>query len=67
MSGNGLLIVDDDLALLQALPQALRLGMGVTVETADSAAAALERIAVCDFDAIVTDIKMPGWRPGAAG
>jgi DNA-binding NtrC family response regulator len=55
------LIVDDDPALLQALPQALRLRMGgVTVETADSAAAALDRIAACDYDAIVTDIKMPG-------
>jgi two-component system sensor histidine kinase/response regulator len=55
------LIVDDDPALLLALPQALRLRMGgVTVETADSAMAALERIAVLDYDAIVTDIKMPG-------
>jgi two-component system, sensor histidine kinase and response regulator len=55
------LIVDDDPALLQALPEALRLRMGgVTVETADSAAAALERIAASDYDAIVTDIKMPG-------
>src|SRR2546427_1989281 len=55
------LIVDDDPALLQALPQALRLRMGgVTVETADSAAAALDRIAALDYDAIVTDIKMPG-------
>jgi len=55
------LIVDDDPALLQALPQALRLRMGgVTVETAHSAAAALERIAAADYDAIVTDIKMPG-------
>jgi len=55
------LIVDDDAALLQALPQALRLRMGaVTVETADSAAAALDRIAAQDYDAIVTDIKMPG-------
>src|SRR5207244_5538899 len=33
---------------------------GVTVETADSAAAALDRIAAQDYDAIVTDIKMPG-------
>src|SRR5205814_6353608 len=57
----GVLIVDDNPALLQALPRALRLRMGgVTVETADSAAAALERIAVQDYDAIVTDIKMPG-------
>src|SRR5439155_24487021 len=55
------LIVDDDPALLQALPQALRLRMrGVTVETADSAATALDRITTRDYDAIVTDIKMPG-------
>jgi two-component system sensor histidine kinase/response regulator len=56
-----ILIVDDDTALLEALPEALRLRMGgVTVETADSAAAALERIAQREYDAIVTDIKMPG-------
>src|SRR3989441_3678614 len=55
------LIVDDDPALLQALPQGLQLRMaGVTVETADSAAVALDRIAARDYDAIVTDIKMPG-------
>src|SRR6266436_9465769 len=55
------LIVDDDPALLQALPEALRLRMsGLTVETADSATAALERIARRDYDVIVTDIKMPG-------
>jgi two-component system sensor histidine kinase/response regulator len=55
------LIVDDDQALLEALPEALRLRMGgVSVETADSAAAALERIAEREYDAIVTDIKMPG-------
>src|SRR5437667_11284536 len=61
MSQARVLIVDDDLALLQALPQALRLRMaGVTVDTADSGAAALERITAEDYDAIVTDIKMPG-------
>jgi len=55
------LIVDDDPALLQALPRALQIRMAeVTVETADSAAAALDRIAAGDYDAIVTDIKMPG-------
>ena len=55
------LIVDDDSALLEALPETLRLRIsGVTVDTADSAAAALERIATHDYDAIVTDIKMPG-------
>ncbi len=55
------LIVDDDPALLQALPQTLRLRMGgVVVETADSAASALEHIGAKEYDAIVTDIKMPG-------
>jgi two-component system, NtrC family, response regulator HydG len=59
--GGGVLIVDDDPDLLEALPEALRLRMeGVTVETASSAAAALDRIANRDYDAIVTDIKMPG-------
>ena len=61
MSQGSVLIVDDDQALLQALPQALRLQLGgVTVDTADSAAAALDRIAKRDYDAIVADIKMPG-------
>ena len=55
------LIIDDDPALLEALPETLRLRMGgVTVDTADSAAAALERITNREYDAIVTDIKMPG-------
>src|SRR5437879_1760774 len=61
MSQARVLIVDDDPALLQALPEALQLRMdGVTVDVADSAAAALGRIAARDYDAIVTDIKMPG-------
>ncbi len=61
MTEGGILIVDDDSAVLQALPEALRLRMGeVTVDTADSAVAALGRIAERDYDAIVTDIKMPG-------
>src|SRR3989442_1192691 len=61
MTALHVLIVDDDPALLQALPEALRLRMsGVTVDTADSAAAALDQIAARDYDAIVTDIKMPG-------
>jgi len=61
MSRACVLLVDDDLALLQALPEALRLRMGgVKVDTADSAAAALDLLAARDYDAIVTDIKMPG-------
>ena len=61
MTALHVLIVDDDPALLQALPQTLRLRMSeVTVDTADSSAAALERITARDYDAIVTDIRMPG-------
>ena len=55
------LIVDDDTALLQALPESLRLRIeSVTVDTADSGRAALELITSMEYDAIVTDIKMPG-------
>jgi two-component system sensor histidine kinase/response regulator len=55
------LIVDDDAALLEALPEALRLRLDpIAVDTCDSGAAALERIESRDYDAIVSDIKMPG-------
>ena len=61
MSVPHVLIVDDDLALLRALPEALHLRMEeVTVDTCDSARAALDRIAATDYEAIITDIKMPG-------
>src|SRR5260370_2424337 len=56
-----ILIVDDDTALLQALPHTLSLRMvQVRVDTADSAPGALELIQEHDYDAIVSDIKMPG-------
>lgn len=61
MSLTQLLIVDDDPALLQALPEALHLRMeDVQIDTAESAMAALEQIDATDYDAIITDIKMPG-------
>jgi PAS domain S-box-containing protein len=61
MTNAMILIVDDDPALLQALPEAVSLRVPeLTIETADSAAAALERIRQIDYDAIITDIKMPG-------
>ena len=45
MTALHVLVIDDDPALLQALPETLRLRMsGVTVDTADSAAAALDPI-----------------------
>jgi PAS domain S-box-containing protein len=55
------LLVDDDPALLEALPQALKLRMnGIEIETCETASEALARIKAADFDAIVSDIKMPG-------
>jgi len=62
MSQPRVLVVDDDLALLQALPEALRLRMpGVTVETADSGAAALDRMAAWDYDRSSPTSRCPGW------
>ena len=56
-----ILLVDDDVALLQALPQALLLRIDdVQIDTCDSALEALEQIQEHDYDAIVSDIKMPG-------
>src|SRR5256712_193083 len=56
-----ILIVDDDAALLQALPQALNLRMDdIKVDTSDSALAAVKLIEENDYDAIVSDIKMLG-------
>jgi DNA-binding NtrC family response regulator len=56
-----ILIVDDDPALLEALPEAVRLRIGpIEVDTCDSASSAVGRIEARDYDAIVTDIKMPG-------
>lgn len=61
MNQAHILIVDDDTALLQALPQALRLRLKeVKVDTSDSAFSGLELVREHDYNAIVTDIKMPG-------
>lgn len=60
MVNDHVLVVDDDLAMLEALPEALRLRMdGLTVDTSNSALAALDLIAKNDYDAIISDIKMP--------
>ena len=60
MSGR-ILLVDDDVALLDALPKALRLRLnGLQIDTSETAFDALERIRETDYDAIVSDIKMPG-------
>ncbi|MEO8971441.1 MAG: hybrid sensor histidine kinase/response regulator [Ktedonobacteraceae bacterium] len=61
MNDAHVLIVDDDVALLQALPQAIFLRIQkIKVDTSDSASKALELIQAHDYDAIVSDIKMPG-------
>ena len=61
MNEARILLVDDDVALLEALPQAILLRMnGISIDTAETAADAVERIREIDYDAIVTDIKMPG-------
>src|SRR5258707_15551825 len=56
-----ILLVDDDVTLLQALPQGLYLRIdGVGVDTCDSAPEARNEIQEHDYDAIVSDIKIPG-------
>jgi signal transduction histidine kinase/FixJ family two-component response regulator len=61
MSTPHVLIVDDDPTLLQAFPKLMRLWMDwVTVDTANSAPVALDRVAATDYDAIISDIRMPG-------
>lgn len=56
-----ILLVDDDPALLQALPRAISLRLsGVEIATADSAQTALELLQQQEYDAVVSDIKMPG-------
>lgn len=55
------LIVDDDTALLQALPETIALRLpAVEVDVCDSAGEALARVQQNGYAAIVSDIKMPG-------
>lgn len=61
MDNLRILIIDDDAALLQALPQAIALRMQQTqVDTSDSALGGLQLVQDHEYDAIVSDIKMPG-------
>ncbi|MDQ6734243.1 MAG: PAS domain S-box protein, partial [Nitrospirota bacterium] len=56
-----ILIVDDDAVMLQALTGMVELRLPtVIIDTCESATAALERIGDTDYDAIVSDVKMPG-------
>ena len=61
MTTPRILIVDDDPDTLQTLPKMLQLYIdGVVVDTFDSATEALARILAVDYDAIVSDFRMPG-------
>jgi diguanylate cyclase (GGDEF)-like protein len=54
------LIIDDEPMVLDALSKTVRQRMtSVMVDTADTSHAALEQIVVNDYDAIVSDIRMP--------
>jgi DNA-binding NtrC family response regulator len=61
MNTTSILLVDDDPILLQALSHAIALRMStLEVELLDSAQAALVRLEEQEYDAIVSDITMPG-------
>jgi two-component system response regulator HydG len=53
-----ILVVDDELGVRQFLEEAL-MGKGFAVATRPSAPEALGALAVEDFDAVVTDVRMP--------
>jgi PAS domain S-box-containing protein len=61
VSAPRVLLVDDDTALLEALPEALSLRMnGIVIDTSETALDAIEKIRHIDYDAIVSDVKLPG-------
>ena len=56
-----LLVIDDDPGLLLALPDTLRARLQeCVVDTADSPDAALQLVREKPYDAIISDIRMPG-------
>jgi EAL domain-containing protein (putative c-di-GMP-specific phosphodiesterase class I) len=56
---NHLLLADDDAAVLRAYSQILTRA-GFTVDTASSGTAALQALAHAHYDAIISDLDMPG-------
>lgn len=55
------LLIDDDAGLLLALPEVLHRNIiGIEVDTVSSARQVLALSDLCQYDAIVSDIKMPG-------
>jgi two-component system, sensor histidine kinase and response regulator len=61
LAAGRVLIVDDDPALLVALPETVKGRLSaIEVDACDSPRVALNRIAEVDYDAIISDIRMPG-------
>ncbi|MDQ6734342.1 MAG: response regulator [Nitrospirota bacterium] len=55
-----ILLVDDDPVLLQVLPETLRMRMPeLMIDTCLSGLQALDRLRTSDYDAVISDIKMP--------
>ena len=55
-----ILLIDDDLALLEALPRTLQLSLPtLTVEGCDSPSEAINRLAARQYHAVISDIRMP--------
>ena len=59
MGVKQILVVDDEPMVLAAVRMTLRF-YGYTVETASSAAEALEKLPGMSFDLVITDLTMPG-------
>jgi DNA-binding NtrC family response regulator len=59
LNGNRILIVDDDEMLREMLNDVFTLS-GAIVEEAENGKCALEKIRNSKFDAVVSDIRMPG-------
>lgn len=57
--GGSILVVDDDALALDSISTILS-GAGFSVQTAGSAAQAMEKLQVGAFDAVVSEIRMPG-------
>ena len=59
LNGNRILVVDDDEMLREMLNDVFTLS-GAVVEEAENGKRALEKIRNSNFDAVVSDIRMPG-------
>jgi DNA-binding NtrC family response regulator len=59
LTGVRILVVDDEKAIREGLRQILE-GEGYNVDLSDSGFSALEMLQARDFQAVITDLKMPG-------